>query len=133
MIKTNFKQLLSFMSVGGVGFLVDGFILTVLTLFFSTNVFLARLFSFFFASLVTWQLNRRYTFRVHDENEIPRSEYVRYLSIQSTGAVINLIIFSLVLKIKPTLETLPIIPLAIGSAFALMFNFIGTRTLFFRK
>ena len=56
-------KVLGFAVVGGVGFLVDGGILTLLSQVAHTNIYLARGASFSLATLATWLLNRTFVFQ----------------------------------------------------------------------
>jgi putative flippase GtrA len=61
-----------------------------------------------------------------------RGEYSRYFAIQAVGALLNLAIFSLLIFEHPLLESIPLIPLAIGALFGLLFNYGGARYWVFR-
>jgi putative flippase GtrA len=127
------KQVFSFAAVGGIGFLVDAAVLTLLSVHLGVNVFLARVVSFAVASLATWLLNRRHTFERQDAPGTRASgEYLRYMSVQAAGALINLGVFSAVVALQPSLLWLPVVPLAIGSTVAMIFNFCGARFWIYR-
>lgn len=117
------RELLSFLVVGSVGFLVDATILTALTVYAAWSPWLARIPSFVVAVLVTWALNRRHTFP--DRGLQQRStEALFYLAIQGGGALINLAIFWICLALRPQLVNAPVIALAFGSAGGLVFNYL---------
>jgi putative flippase GtrA len=82
----------------------------------------ARIPSFLTAVLVTWALNRRYTFagRGLERSSV---EAVCYILIQAGGAAVNLAIFSALLIYRPTLGEVPVIPLALGSVGGFAVNF----------
>lgn len=116
-----------FTIVGFVGFIIDATILTLLSVNIGMNIFFSRTVSFITATLVTWILNRIYTFRKHTKkSDINTREYRRYLLIQTGGAIVNLIVFTIIILLVPKLIGTPIIPLAIGAIFGLAFNFIGS-------
>ncbi|MGI9265208.1 MAG: GtrA family protein [Gammaproteobacteria bacterium] len=116
---------------GGVGFLIEAVVLTTLVKSFDFNIYLARAISFSLAVTVTWLLNRRYAFA--DLASARRGdEYSRYFAIQITGAVINLGIFAGLISAKPDLAQIPVVPLAVGAAIALFFNFGASRGFVFR-
>lgn len=122
------KQLLVFIFVGSVGFLIDATILTVLAKYLSYNLYLSRAVSFLFASLATWLLNRLFTFRELTRNvDIHRVEYIRYMTVQIVGAITNLVIFSILVAMYTQLREYPVVPLAIGAIFGLAINFVGAR------
>lgn len=122
------KQLLAFIFVGGIGFVIDASILTVLANYLSINLYLSRAVSFSFASLATWLLNRVFTFRdVTRHVDIHSAEYLRYMAVQILGALTNLLIFSILVTMYTQLREYPVIPLAVGAVFGLAINFIGAR------
>lgn len=122
------KQFLHFTAIGGVGFVIDAGILTVLSQSFGVNLYLARLFSFSCASFCTWLLNRSLTFsNATRDVDAHSSEYFRYIAVQIVGSALNLAVFSVLIASFPTLQALPVLPLAVGAAFGLVFNFVGAR------
>jgi len=113
---------------GAAGFAVDGGVLTALVNGMGWHHYPARAISFTLAVSLTWWLNRKWTFaRTHDT----RSEYLRYFSIQGIGAAINLGTYVIVIESVPALARVPIVPLAIGAALALVFNFLASRRFVF--
>jgi len=89
---------------------------------FDFDHYRARAISFAIAVTATWYMNRRWVF---ERNAVPVSgrEYSSYFVVQILGAIINLSVFVAVIELLPDLATLPVIPLAIGAAAALLFNF----------
>jgi len=127
--KKNLQRFILFGFVGGIGFIIDASVLTILMKSFGVNLYLSRLISFSLASLSTWLLNRLVTFSKETQGtDIHSTEYFKYITVQVIGALINLLIFSLLLIQFSHLESQPVIPLAIGAIFGLLFNFIGAKT-----
>ena len=118
-----------FAAIGGIGFVVDGGILTVLNSVYDVNLFYARLVSFSVAVTVTWFLNRQLTFA---PNADAGREWGRYAVVNSIGALLNMGIFFWLIYAFEQLATWPIIPLAIAASIALVFNFFGSRHVAFR-
>jgi putative flippase GtrA len=116
--------------VGGIGFLVDGGILTLLTSE-GVSIFTARLISFLLAVSATWLLNRSWTFVAGSYTG--SREYFLYFLIQALGAAINLSIFYLLILGIPDLKSLLLIPLALGAGVSLIFNFIVSKYFIFKK
>lgn len=117
------REVLSFLAVGSVGFVVEAVILTTLTLHAGWSPWQARIPSFLTAVLITWALNRRHTFA--DRGLQRRStEAFFYTAIQGGGAVINLGIFGACLALSPSLARVPVIPLAIGAIGGFAFNYV---------
>lgn len=120
-----------FIVVGGLGFCVDGGLLTIL-MQHGWDVIPARCFSFLLAVSSTWLLNRVWTFNLGKVISI-RREYAHYFGAQALGAVINLSIFFLWLKIYPVLRDSPLIPFAAGAAVSLAFNYMVSKEFVFKK
>jgi putative flippase GtrA len=60
------REAFRFGAIGGIGFVIDGGILTALHSVWGVGLIPARLVSFSVAVTATWALNRRYTFRTPD-------------------------------------------------------------------
>lgn len=118
-------QFSAFAVVGVVGFIVDA---TVFQLLFSAGggYVLTRLAATSVAVIVTWYLNRRFVFQTHKATD-RGVEFAKYLTVQSTGIVINLSVYALMLAFFPALRPVPIIAVAAGASVALIFNFLGAR------
>lgn len=125
-------QICRFGLIGIVGFLVDACVLSFIIGVVKWGLYESRAISFSLAVTTTWYLNRHFTFsdRV-DTNKV--QEYGRYVSGQIVGGLINLTVYVSVLKIMPILAGYPVIPLAIGSLLALIFNFVFARYVAFSK
>ena len=121
-----------FFLVGGTGFCVDAAFLALLHHLLGLDVVPARLISFVIAATVTWYLNRRYTFKLRAAQRT-RDEWSRYLVVNGLGAVLNFTIFIWLLSAFPYLAPYPLLILAIASAVALIFNFLGSKYLVFHK
>lgn len=112
--------------IGGVGFLVDAGVLTWLVRMQGWGLYEARAVSFALAVTATWYLNRRFTFSRRASAD-RRREYGRYFLVQSLGALINLGVYVVVVAALPAISAYPVLPLAAGSAVALLFNFFAAR------
>lgn len=133
MVQSRFRRILGFGIVGTIGFLVDGGVLTILSHWYGVNVYLSRVPSFSFATIVTWMLNRVFVFNVDkggDHNK--RHEYTRYFLVQVGGGLLNFGIYSLLLSAFPFLHSIPVIALAAGSIVGMLFNYSGARYWVFR-
>lgn len=119
---------MQFAVVGIIGFIVDASILTLLFNILDYNLYASRLCSFACATIATWLLNRLYTFRAQIPAEQSKGkEYSRYLIVQTGGALLNLLVFVLVIWLVPQLKSIAVIPLAIGAFFGLVFNYTGSH------
>ena len=82
----------------------------------------ARAVSFAAAVTVTWYGNRHWVFA---RTSNAAFEYGAYFGVQAVGAVINLGTYALIIAIFPALARVPVIPLSVGAAVALLFNYAG--------
>lgn len=117
------RELLTFLAVGSVGFIVEATILTALTIYAGWSPWQARIPSFLSAVVITWALNRRHTFPQRGL-ERRSTEAFFYTVIQGGGALINLAVFGGCLLIQPQLAHTPVIPLAVGAVAGFAFNFL---------
>ncbi len=125
------RQVPRFATIGAVGFFIDASVLTALVNGMGMGPVLSRGISFPLAVTATWYLNRTWTFK--GASPLGKGpEYARYLTVQVSGAIINLGIYLLAINLRPALGQVPIIPLAIGAAIAMIFNFIACRFWVFR-
>ncbi len=132
---TNMQRILRFVVVGSIGFAVDATILLALTALAGWQPLEARIVSFMAAVTVTWLLNRNATFSDRRALRATTSanEYVRYVLTQSIGAAINLAVFGIALWMLPALRMHLLVPLALGSIFALCFNYLALLHLVFPR
>lgn len=130
----SYFRLSRFAVVGGIGFLVDGGLLTLLSQYFRIDIYLSRLMSFSVATLVTWVLNRTFVFKNGTSTSGRKSlEYGRYLLVQILGAMTNLLIFTTAIMAHAPMRSVPVIPLAIGAVFGLLVNYFGSHHWVFAK
>jgi len=130
-LKTNF---LGYLLVGATGFLID----TSLFIFFSKHLgyslYSARLTSFSGSIFITWLLNRNLIFN-SQKNKLDQKlyEFSKYLLTQSLGAIANLFVFFLLLRLIPALKMNLVIPLAFGAIIGLIINLLGSYFWVFKK
>ena len=120
------REVLGFAWVGAIGFLVDATVLTLLIRVYGWDHYSARLISFGAAVTVTWYLNRRWTFSQHATTN-RKTEYSRYFSVQTVGALLNYGIYAALIAANQTLAHYPVVPLAAGSTVAMVFNFAAAK------
>jgi putative flippase GtrA len=124
------RRITVFGGVGAIGFAVDAGMLQALFLMGMAPL-RARLISFPLAVTVTWLLNRRWTFR--DRSAMGgRLGYPIYLLGQALGALLNMGVFVVSIHLRPTMAMHPIVPLAVGAAAGLAFNYLWSSLLVFR-
>ncbi len=121
-----------FAIVGIAGFIVDALILTALVRLGNWIPWLARLPSFAAAVLVTWVMNRSFTFGARTVRpRTTRVDALGYFAIQSIGALINLTLF---VELLPHLANWPLpVTLAIAASAGLAFNFVAANFWLYAK
>lgn len=121
------RRVFQFAAAGATGFMVDATVLSLLTSLAGWQPLRARLLSFLSAVTITWLLNRRYAFADQRARRHVSWEYSRYLLVQILGAMLNYLVFALVLVLLPALNAHPVRPLAAGSAVAMFFNYFSIQ------
>ena len=122
---------LRFAVVGASGFSVDAAVLYALVHGAGINPFGARLVSFSVAVMVTWLLNRTWTFKTAGEGGRLK-EAAAYIGVQCAGGLANLAVYSAALITAPGLKGFLLAPLGLGSAAGLCLTFLGSKHLVFR-
>jgi putative flippase GtrA len=131
-LRATLHEALRFGIVGAVGFAVDGGVLTLLVTLGGWGPITSRAISFPVAVVATWLLNRTFTFRsTARTGAAAAQEYLRYFGVQLTGALVNVLVYAALVLHWPALGEVPILPLAIASAVAMVVNFAGARLLVF--
>jgi len=125
------RQLGAFISIGGLGFLVEAAIITGAGASpWAVPALMARVFSFPCAVALTWWLNRTYNFRSISN---PLAEGGRYMVTQVAGAVANLGVFALGVRLFPLLDQWPVVALGVGACAGLAVNFALSYAVVFNK
>ncbi|MBT8137251.1 MAG: GtrA family protein [Gammaproteobacteria bacterium] len=121
----------AFAVVGMVGFIVDA---AVFQLLYSTlgGYVLPRILATAVAVVVTWGLNRRFVFRTAGTTGAAK-EFVRYVTVQSSGIVVNFAVYALLLTLSEALRQVPVAAVAVGALVAMVFNYLGARHWVFAK
>lgn len=120
-------RILRFVAVGSAGFVADATILLWLVERFNADHIGARLISAPAAILLTFALNRHWSFRDIDQPSLVRS-FASYLSVQSFGFALNLLAYSLMLLTV----SMPAVALVVASIVAMVLNYLGSRYWAFR-
>jgi len=121
------RSFLSFASVGTLGFLVDAGVLFGLLPYFGP--YLARFGSFLVAILVTWRLNRLFTFKSRQDGW---AEFKRYFVSQSVGAGLNYAVYALAIFTFESMARWPLAALGLGSVAGLAVNFVMAKRYVFK-
>ena len=117
-----------FFAVGAVGFTVDFLVLSFCVYVLGLSPIWSRLPSASVAICVTWFLNMRFTFRANPASK--KKSLVFYALVKGAGFLINFGIYTALFYTHPFFATYLIVPLAIGSGIAMIFNFIFARFVF---
>jgi putative flippase GtrA len=123
------KKLFWFGVAGGTGFLVDAGLLTLLLQATTLGPLAARAIAISVAMLVTWLLNRTFTFG-YSRHSLA-IEAFRYGSVCLTSALVNYALYAALLITIPVLR--PLAALVLASAAAMAFSFFGYSRLVFRR
>jgi putative flippase GtrA len=124
------NRVLAFGLVGGIGFGIEAVILQGLSLI-GVQPILGRAVSFPVAVTATWLLNKHFTFRDRPVTD-RRAQYLLYLGGQLGGAAINICAFILTIRRWPALASQPVVPLMVGSALGLLFNYAWANAMVFK-
>ena len=124
--------ILRFGLVGGVGFVVDGGLLQLLVSLAGWGPIEARAVSFPAAVLATWWLHRRITFRGQEGGGLLAS-LARYVAVSLLGTSVNFGVYSALVLGSATKAANPMVPFAIASGIALVFNYLGSKHFAFRR
>lgn len=117
------KQFSLFVIVGSVGFLVDG--LAFVSLLTVLGVHFSRIISFLIAVIVTFLLNKKFTFAK------PEGSLTKYVAGQSVGMLLNFSIYEVTILLlgKGALDVT--VAFLLGSATAMVFNFLFAKKIVF--
>lgn len=126
------RQVGRFVVTGTCGFSVDALLMLAVAELFGVSALVARSVSFPVAVVVTWILNRKWTFE-HGRSRAPSEQYVLYLLGQFGTLTINYSIFAgLVVHVQVFAEQ-PLLALAVGAGVALGFSYLFARFLAFQR
>jgi putative flippase GtrA len=124
------KRLVIYAAIGGIGFCVEGLIISFATIILDFSAITTRLISFPSAVFITWWLNRKYNFR---SDEAVLTEASRYFGSQGVGALTNVAVFVCCLYFLPSLAGRPIFALGLGAIAGLTVNFLLSYFYVFNK
>lgn len=126
---TLLSQILRFGVVGTIGFAIDGGVLVGL-IEIGMNPFVARLISFPTAVVVTWWLNRIWTFKAIHAGTVG-GQVSGYFGVQLVGVCVNYAAYAAVLAVLDATSLNALAALAVGSALGMFVNFFGAKYVVF--
>jgi putative flippase GtrA len=124
-------QFFRFCSTGAIGFIVDSGILLIMTKINHLPPIPSRSLSFTVAVVVTWALNRSWTFRVSSRPSY--REFLSYLTTQAVGLGSNFAMYSFLIILQLPVAGGPIAALGVASLCALGINYAGMRVIVFSR
>ncbi|KQV84260.1 GtrA family protein [Rhizobium sp. Root1220] len=123
------RKLLRFGIAGGLGFVVDAGVLTLLLHTTPLGPFLARVIAIALAMATTWIVNRTFTFGRSGRSMA--AEGLRYGSVGVTVALVNYGLYSALLLTLPALQ--PLAAMILATAASTVLSFIGYSRFVFRS
>ena len=122
---------LRFALVGAAGFVVNEAALWVALHYLHLGKDAAWFFAFVPAVTFTWWGNRTFTFREHASTgaRAMLHEWVRFVTTNSFGALVNLVIYELLIHLS---DASPLLALACGVLASMAFNFTLSKKFVFR-
>lgn len=127
-------ELLRFAVAGVAGLACDALVF-YLALAAGMQLYAARLLSFLSAVVLTWLINRRYTF-ASAGNPAPApslGEFARYLGAMLGGGAVNYAVSVLCMLVLPPWRVTPLLAVAAGSLAGMSLNFISAKLLVFKR
>ena len=122
------QRVFRFGIVGGIGFVVDAGVVTGL-IHSGLDPFSSRVFSMVIATLVTWRLNRSFTFTPSRTSQA--SEGVRYAMVAAAAALANYLIYAAL--VMSSIHVIPAVAVAIASGISMWISYFGYSYIAFRK
>ena len=126
------KRFLRFSFIGITGLLVEILCVFVFYKHLGFSALKSKLFAFPIAVLVTWILNRNLTFKARKNGGL-LAEFFRYLSVTTTGALVNNFVYIFIVQTFDENLSILILAVAVGSVAGLGVNFFGANRYVFYK
>lgn len=125
------RDFIIFGLIGIIGFFVD--VAVLYSLVCVIGLFYGRVISFFSAVLVTWILNRRWTFRHRSSGLESSHEFVVYFVLMVFGGAANYTAYAWLVISYQFAQQHPVVGVAVGSLSGMIINLISTRFILFKK
>lgn len=123
------REVIRFCISGVAGFIVDYGVTSLLSLLMTP--YLARVPAFICATLTTWQLNRRYTFKGQTRYKSAIREYVHYTILMLFGLVANYIVYAVTISRLGRSSGALLAGVAFGSIAGLVINYTTSKKIIF--
>lgn len=118
------SKFIKFCVVGTIGFLTEALIIHLAKVLYPDLLLYVRFISFPTALAVTWILNRVFVF---ESGNSKIKEVSKYALVQTFGAMLNILVYTLLLLLSDFFVDYPVLALAAGSAFALFSNYFLSK------
>ena len=125
------RQFIAFGIVGIIGLCFDVLILYFLNPF--CGPFISRFFSFLVAVIVTWVLNRRFTFKGRTSNLALVSEFFSYFGFMVFGGIVNYVSYACFIVNSEYILNHLYIGVGLGSLSGMLVNYLTSRFLLYRN
>ena len=125
-----FRQFLRFACVGGLTFLVDAGVLTLVLAILPDRFYLGRVVSYLAAASAGWWLNRHITFGA---GGAPARQWARYLVANLGGGLANYTVYAALVAFVPLCRVYPALAIGAGSLMGLALNFDASRRFVFGR
>lgn len=117
-------KFIKFCIVGTIGFLTEALIIHLVKVIYPDFLLYVRFISFPAALAVTWLLNRIFVF---ESGNSKIKEVSKYALVQTFGAILNILVYTLLLLLSDFFVEYPVLALAAGSAVALFSNYFLSK------
>jgi len=125
------RQIILFGLAGSVGFLLDVFLLYLLRQ--HLGLYFGRAFSFSVSTIVTWAINRTFTFIGRRSLLELHKEFISYFLLMLMGGLVNYLVYVACIVFSLTAHQFPFIAVALGCIAGMFINFFTSKYLIFKK
>lgn len=126
-------EFLRFAVAGATGFAVDAGLVLAFTSGLGWQPVIARLPAFAVALVVTWWINRHWTFKSSDHGRGLLAEFASYGAVQLTGGAANIGVYALVIQLTDKTPVDLLIAMAAGAGVGMCINYLGARKFVFGR
>jgi len=126
-------EFLRFAVAGATGFAVDAGLVLFLNSVFGWQPIVARLPAFAVALVVTWLINRAWTFKGARAGRSVWAEFASYGAVQVTGGATNIGVYALVVALIGDQPLQLLFALAAGAGTGMAINYLGARRFVFGR
>jgi putative flippase GtrA len=119
---------LGFLGSGITSFVIDGGVLKLLTVLFGLPVLPSRVVSIAAAMTAGWLLHRTFTFKIATSPTLV--EFLRFVGVAWSTAVVNYLLFAGILYLWPGIE--PLVAVFLAGLVAMVWSYLGLRFAAFR-